>query len=160
MIFEKEKETSIKRNSSEKIIDLPALKSSPDLYFIYLEMKDGSNKLICDNFYWISAKEEVMDFSNSVSSINYKAKYYQNGNEKNIEVTLENTSDKIAFFIELNLIDESTKRSLLPVFWDDNYVSLLPHSRKIVKGSYKIKPGIGKPELIIKGWNISQINKE
>ena len=180
IIFEKKKEISIKRNSSEKIIDLPEVKNNSDLYFIYLEMKDNSGKFICDNFYWISAKQEEMDFKNSNwyftpiesyadfkslnnlpdAGITYKEKHTQKGDRQNIEVTLENTSDKIAFFIELNLLDKNTGQSILPVFWDDNYVSLLPHSTKTVKGSYSVKPGIEKEELLVNGWNIIKTNKE
>ncbi|MEJ2614475.1 MAG: glycoside hydrolase family 2 TIM barrel-domain containing protein [Ignavibacteriaceae bacterium] len=180
IIFEKRKEISVKRNSSEKIIDLPDLKDSSNLYFIYLEMKDNSDKFICDNFYWISAKEEEMDFKKSnwyytpiksyadftginnlpEASITYQKKYSRKGDKQNIEVVLENTSDKIAFFIELKIADKNTGQSILPIFWDDNYVSLLPHSKKTIKGSYQIKPGMGKAELLVKGWNISKTNKE
>ena len=180
LIFEKEKEISVKSNSSGKIIDLPVSTDSLGLYFIYLEMKDDSDNLICDNFYWVSGKKEDMDFKNSswfytpiksyadftgINSlpstyINYKVKYQQKGNEENVEVTIENPSDIIAFFIDLKLIDKNTGRSVLPVFWDDNYISVLPHSQKTVKGYCNVKQGTGKPELLINGWNISQANKE
>ncbi len=172
LIYEKEKDISIAENTSKKIIDLPDLKDEPNLYFVNLELKDSSSNLISDNFYWIPAKEDVLDFKNSEwfytpvktaadlkeinnlpnATINYKAKF--SANDQSVEVTLENTSDKIAFFIDLKVVDEKTGESFLPVFWSDNYISILPHSKKAIKGTFK-NPLNKKTRLIINGWNIN-----
>jgi hypothetical protein len=42
-----------------------------------------------------------------------------------IHVTLWNSSDRLAFFVELRLVDASGA-DVLPILWSDNYVSLLP----------------------------------
>jgi hypothetical protein len=39
-------------------------------------------------------------------------------------------------------------------------VSLLPNSKKVIKGTIKISGGKEEPELIINGWNISELKKE
>ena len=85
------------------------------------------------------------------AAISYIEKFA--GDNKSVELTLENTSDKIAFFIELKVVDEKTGESFLPVFWSDNYISILPHSKKIIKGTFK-NSSDKKPKLIINGWNI------
>ena len=171
LIYEKEKEISIGENSSEKIIDLPELKAKSNLYFINLELKNSEDSLISSNFYWIPKKEDVLDFKKSEwfytpiktpadlieinnlpkAAISYIEKFA--GDNKSVELTLENTSDKIAFFIELKVVDEKTGESFLPVFWSDNYISILPHSKKIIKGTFK-NSSDKKPKLIINGWNI------
>ena len=170
LIYDKEKEISIGENNSEKIIELPELNDKSNLFFIDLELKDSSDKLVSDNFYWIPGKEDVLDFKNSTwyytpvktpadlkeinnlprANINYNAKF--SSNNQNVEITLENTSDKIAFFIELKVVNEKTGESFLPVFWTDNYISILPHSKKTIKGTFK-NPLDKKPKLIINGWN-------
>ncbi len=174
IVYEKEKEVSINENTSNKIIDLSVLKDNSELFFIYLELKNASDKLISDNFYWISSKQDSLDFENSEwfytpmksyadfkeinnlpkAEISYTKKLISNGNEQSVEATLENTSDKIAFFIELKVVDEKTGQSFLPAFWTDNYVSLLPHSKKIIKGTFQISSGKEKPKLIVNGWNV------
>ena len=171
LIYEKEKEISIGENSSEKIIELPELKAKSNLYFINLELKNSEDSLISSNFYWIPKKEDVLDFKKSEwfytpiktpadlieinnlpkAAISYIEKFA--GDNKSVELTLENTSDKIAFFIELKVVDEKTGESFLPVFWSDNYISILPHSKKIIKGTFK-NSSDKKPKLIINGWNI------
>ncbi len=176
IVYEKEKEISINENASNKVIDLPVLKDNSGLFFINLELKDASNKLISDNFYWISSKQDSLDFENSewfytpmksyadlkdinnlpAATIQYDEKYSSNGDEQNIEATIENTSDKIAFFIELKVVDEKTGQSFLPIFWSDNYISLLPHAKKIIKGTFRVPSDNEIPRLVVKGWNTNQ----
>ena len=72
-----------------------------------------------------------------------------------VEVIIKNVSDKIAFFIELNLKGEKSGSSILPVFWDDNYVSLLPGEERTIKGYVNRKDYQGDNVLFdYKGWNL------
>ena len=47
------------------------------------------------------------------------------GLRTSIHVSLINISDRLAFFVELRLVD-ATGADVLPVLWSDNYVSLFP----------------------------------
>ena len=180
VIYEKEKEFSIDENSSKIIIDLPELNDTSKLFFINLALKDNSGNPISDNFYWISSKEDSLDFINSrwfytpmksyadlkeinnlpKTTIGYSEKYSTKNDEQNIEVTLYNNSDKLAFFIELKVVDQKTGKSFLPIYWTDNYISLLPHSRKKITGTFRMPNSKRSPQLIINGWNVSKLNKE
>jgi exo-1,4-beta-D-glucosaminidase len=72
-----------------------------------------------------------------------------------VHITLKNPTDKIAFFIELNVIDEQSGRSVLPIFWEDNYISLLPGETKTISGRFSIADTGGeKPLFILSGWNL------
>jgi exo-1,4-beta-D-glucosaminidase len=66
-------------------------------------------------------------------------------------VTLTNTGDSLAFFIELKIVGKKSQHSLTPVFWNDNYLSLPPHTTKTVHAEF---PGGEKPELKLQGWNV------
>ena len=180
VIYEKEKEFSIDENSSKIIIDLPEINDTSKLFFINLALKDNSGNPISDNFYWISSKEDSLDFINSQwfytpmksyadlkeinnlpkTTIGYSEKYSTKNDEQNIEVTLYNNSDKLAFFIELKVVDQKTGKSFLPIYWTDNYISLLPHSRKKITGTFRMPNSKRSPQLIINGWNVSKLNKE
>jgi exo-1,4-beta-D-glucosaminidase len=180
IIFEKGKEFSIDENSSIKIIDLPEINDTSKLFFINLELKDNSGNPISDNFYWISSKEDSLDFINSQwfytpmksyadlkeinklpkTTISYSEKYISKNDEENIEVTLDNNSDKLAFFIELKVVDQKTGKSFLPIYWSDNYISLLPHSTRKITGTFRMPDNKHLPQLIINGWNVSKLNKE
>ncbi|MGH7941775.1 MAG: hypothetical protein ACREFR_11965 [Limisphaerales bacterium] len=48
-------------------------------------------------------------------------------------------------------MDPRSKRTIVPVIWNDNYISLPPHA----SGSYIADFPAGKqPELRLKGWNV------
>jgi len=70
-------------------------------------------------------------------------------------VTLENPSDKLAFFIELDVKGDKSGKTILPVFWDDNYVSVLPGEKKEISG-YFYAENIAEdtPRFSYKGWNL------
>jgi exo-1,4-beta-D-glucosaminidase len=69
-------------------------------------------------------------------------------------VLLKNNSDNIAFFIELMVVNQKTGESFLPVFWSDNYVSLLPRTQKKITGQFGPINKNAKPKLTVKGWNL------
>jgi exo-1,4-beta-D-glucosaminidase len=70
-------------------------------------------------------------------------------------VELTNRSDKIAFFIELLLTEQDTGEPLVPVFWQDNYVSLLPHETRTIAVAFPARTQM--PLLTVRGWNIEQV---
>jgi len=70
-----------------------------------------------------------------------------------LSVELENRSDTIAFFVEL-LFANGAGEPVVPVFWQDNFVSLLPHETRTLTA--QLPHTIEKPTLIVRGWNIDE----
>lgn len=76
-------------------------------------------------------------------------------NDLQFSVDLYNPSDKIAFFLELTLCNKANKEAITPVFWDDNYISLLPGERRSIKGySDAANVELDSIEIILKGSNL------
>jgi len=53
---------------------------------------------------------------------------------REVQVTLVNPTDKLAFFVELEVVGAESGRLAAPVFWSDNYLSLFPGERLEVRG--------------------------
>ena len=70
------------------------------------------------------------------------------------EVTLINESDHLAFFIESRIVGSKSQQTLLPVLWDDNYVSILPGAHKTIRAHLPPMADNEKPELRLQGWNV------
>ena len=69
-----------------------------------------------------------------------------------IEVTLTNyASNPIAFFNRVTLVNAKTKERILPVFYDDNYFSILPGGEKKVIIDYESS---AEPLITVEGWNV------
>ncbi len=177
IIFEKSLEVGIGENRSELILEMPELHNLSDTYFINLKLMDADGNKVVDNFYWLSAKEDVLDFENSEwfitrntsyadlkgigampkTHIELSHEFKDAGDKQEIHVTIDNSSDKLAFFIELRVIGEQSGEIILPVFWDDNYVSVLPGEKKEISGYfYKKALNDDTASFSYKGWNVLQ----
>jgi len=154
---------SIDQYTTKEVSAISQVKDANHIYFVFIKIKDKEGVLIADNYYWLSNQEDrflndtkkwfvtenskFADFhylssmpkAKVVSRI--KSKINEKG-ETHYEVEMENQSDQIAFNLEMKLVDEKGEL-IVPVLWEDNYVTLQPKEKKIVK--VNIKEGI-KPE--------------
>lgn len=152
LVFNKSIRKSITANSSELAFEMPELQNLSSCYFINLRVQEEEN-VLTNNFYWLSIKADVIDWDNSVwfyspykSYANFKPLHNMPktkvessfSREKNadgdviVTCTLQNTTNKIAFFNEVSILDKATGETIVPVFWDDNYLSLLPGETRTV----------------------------
>ncbi len=112
--------------------------------FLRLELQRGS-ELVSSNFYWLSRKLdrldhekgnwyitpqlEFADFSElgslRAAQVSLRARVVVRAeHELTLAIELENASSALAFFMRLRLL--AGAREVLPVFWSDNFVSVLP----------------------------------
>jgi exo-1,4-beta-D-glucosaminidase len=175
VIFEKRGKVSVNGNASLKITDLPNNKDYSKVYFLKLKLTDENGKAIADNFYWLSTKKDVFDFQKSdwintplveyadftdldkLPKVKIEAEntIKKENEEYEVTVKLHNPSDKIAFLIELNIMGDTSGKSIVPILWDDNYISLVPNESRTIKVTFPASALNGeKPVFKCKGWNV------
>ncbi|MCT4590931.1 MAG: hypothetical protein N4A71_24115 [Carboxylicivirga sp.] len=160
-------------HSSGFALEIPKLKGLTDTYFINLEITDKSGDLVADNFYWLSTKADEMAFEkttwvytppkdyanlqalNDLQKVDIKTSWNQRVEGKYTYFTcqLENSSSQIAFFIEARVIDRATNRMIVPVFWDDNYVSIMPNGTKVLTAKIETELLPDNLNFVVEGWN-------
>jgi len=70
-------------------------------------------------------------------------------------VTIENPSKAVAFFVRLKVNKNKGGEEILPVVWQDNYISLLPGEKREITATYRSADlGNAKADVEAKGWNI------
>lgn len=75
---------------------------------------------------------------------------------KTVAVVYTNPSPHLAFFIEFSLVKGGDQQPVLPAFWSDNYVSLLPGETIALTVVYPQEALDGQtPEILVSGWNVS-----
>jgi exo-1,4-beta-D-glucosaminidase len=162
-------------NASRKVFDLPKIKKLTRTWFLDLQLQDNAGNPLAENFYWLSTKPDVLDYTknewfftpckewadltalNGLAPAAVQAEYGMSdqGGDKEITVTLRNPGKQIAFFIELSVRGDKSGRTIVPVFWDDNYVSLLPGASKTIRATFAAADlGDEKPVFSFKGWNV------
>jgi len=159
--------------TSKSIFNLGAFKEN---VFLDLKLFDEKGIQIASNFYWLSNKKDVFDWEktfwgntplkeyadftnlNELPAAEITTEFSTKTAQNNVEltVTLENTNSKTGFFIYLNLLNEKGE-TIFPVFWDDNYVGVLPNEKRTIKCSIpKNLMASGKTKLVISGWNVKE----
>jgi exo-1,4-beta-D-glucosaminidase len=160
-------------DSTAKILSLPQLDGVSPTYFLALRLEDSAGKLVGSNFYWLSTKPETIDWSKStwwmtptesfadftglsqLPKVKLKVTEHtmRSGDDSITHVVVENPGKSLAFFVRLKL-DSAKGEEILPVVWEDNYVSLLPGEKRDLTATYRSSELGGKPPKIeAHGWN-------
>ncbi len=130
-------------------------------YFIKLSLFQG-DKLLADNFYWHTDGDSTFLALNSMKKVKVQASASKrsSGGVTEITVKLRNGGDGVALMTRLKLRDRSGDR-ILPVSYDDNYISMLPgESRTVsVKVESELLKGLA-PVIAIEGWNVTPSKAE
>jgi exo-1,4-beta-D-glucosaminidase len=142
-----------------------------------LRVHDSYGKLVGSNFYWLSAKPETLDWEKSnwyttptSSYADYTAlsqlpkvklkvadRTDRKGEEAITHVTLENLSKSLAFFVRLKVNKGKSGDEILPVVWQDNYISLLPGEKRELTATYRSEElGAAQPAVEVSGWNVDE----
>ena len=124
--------------------------------FLSLRLLNTSHKILDDNLYWLP--DSTGNYSGlqemSKAEVSVTARKVDDGR---IEVKIENPSGgPIAFFNRISLVNAITKKRLLPVFYSDNYVSVLPGEERTVFIEFNQKDFFDNAEVSIRGWNVEE----
>ena len=161
----------------QKVLQIPEVPSDvkPTVYFVQLNLKDATGRLLSSNFYWLSTKKPEFDWEKTslvytpvtsyedmtrllnLPKMHLKATAHLRPamDGESVQVRLKNTSAALAFQVRLAVEAGKPGEEILPVLWEDNYVSLLPGEERTVEARFPSKHSIGShPTLKISGWNI------
>jgi len=135
--------------------------------FLNLVLKDASGKVVSENFYWRSSDEYkgkktvtgpcTAGFQSLSSmkpaSVKYAVKKRTCGDKVFFDVTIRNTSSRIAFFNQLHLFD-GTGTPVRPAYYTDNFFTLMPGGSKTVTIEAATAQLAAGASLKCSGWNI------
>jgi exo-1,4-beta-D-glucosaminidase len=160
-------------DSTEKIFTLDNIDGLSPTYFLLLRVQDEGGKQVGSNLYWLSTKNETLDWEKSnwwttptttfadytalaqlpKVKVKVSSTTERKGDDDVTRVTLENPGKTVAFFVRMKLGNGADE--ILPVVWEDNYVTLLPGEKREFTATYRAKQlHEAKPAIQITGWNI------
>jgi len=129
------------------LFQLPSFSSlgiDDSVIFVDLRLFDEGAKEVSSNFYWVPAAQDrldhskgmwmatpVLEFANlkelrSLPPAAVELRVGPKEKDGRIPVHLKNVGETIAFFIEIIVEETSNGKPILPVLWEDNYISLTP----------------------------------
>ena len=127
------------------------------VYFVKLDLNDKDGKLLSTNFYWQSLVED--DFTGlkalPTAMVGVGAVSRAAGDRTVVTVTLRNSSPAIALMTHVQLHRKTSGKRVLPVFYSDNYLSLVPGESRVVTVEFATKDLGGERALIeVDGFNV------
>ena len=160
-------DANVAADTSQKVSKLDIPKDITKVFFLKLGLTDASGKLLSSNFYWLSSNgDEKADFTDlsKLPSANVTvslSELQHEGNKCKLTVTIENPGTGLAFAVNPKILKMASKEPVLPVFWEDNYISLLPKEKRVLQVEFDQKNLDGeKPLLKVEGWNVNAVEKE
>jgi len=164
-------------------IDMPPVEAQPlvsfagqqaptPVWFLDLRLNDSSGAEVARNFYWLSTEPDVLDYENNLwfvtptkefadftalddlPGVELEVSATADGSE--VTVQLGNSTDALAFFVELRVVD-GDGNSILPVLWDDNYVSILPGESRELTARFPTVDDVSGATLAVQGWNVAPV---
>ncbi|GAC1421173.1 MAG: glycoside hydrolase family 2 [Acidobacteriaceae bacterium] len=156
-VFEHESPVTLQPGTVADVfpIDVNASAASGVAY-IELQLRDAAGSVLSRNFYWYSSDSAGYRQMNDLPKVELTASLDSvtaAGGESHAIVELNNPGRAVALATKLTLVDSKGER-ILPAYYSDNYVSLLPGESRRIRIDYPAQQG-GEPNVKIRGWNVT-----
>jgi len=178
LLAEKETPIDVPADAAIKAFDLPKPDGLTMTFFVQLDLRDARGRAVSSNFYWLSAKADTLDWAHKQDTVYTPQAEFADLTGLNslpevklqtsavleqgagtttgrAQVRVKNPSQSVAFQVRLRLADKKDGLDVVPVFWDDNYFSLLPGEERVISVSYDTAELHGAhPAIQVGGFNI------
>jgi exo-1,4-beta-D-glucosaminidase len=174
--FTRQSLATVEADGIKRCFAVPDQSDFSDTYFLRLQLDDKNGKTVCINWYWLSKKEDKLNWNASnwyytpqTAHADFTALQHMPATTIKVEesvqsvdtktfgsITISNTGKAVAFFVHIRALKRRGGDDILPVFFDDNYFSLAPGESRTIKCSFENKDaGTGPPFFMATAWNVS-----
>jgi hypothetical protein len=158
-LFQRTDRLDAAANRASPLAPLPLepLFAKDPLVLVSLQLLDQQGGLVSENFYWRGRDFAAYRALNSLQSVALEASASApvvEGADRLITATLSNASPTPVLNAKLTLVDAGGAR-ILPAYYSDNYVALLPGESRRVQIRYPASVS-GRPALTLRGWNVPE----
>jgi exo-1,4-beta-D-glucosaminidase len=176
MKWSKKVNVDVEADSVWRGIVVPAVDGLSATYFLRLQLSDAGGIIRSINWYWLSSKGDVLDWSKSkwfVTPESSDADYTALGTlgkttlvvaapaglkeeDSTVHaVTITNTGKVVAFQVHLRALKGKTGDDILPVIFSDNYLELAPGEARTIWCKYADRDAGGStPFFLVSAWNL------
>ena len=138
---------------------IPVPEEISAVYFVRLELRDSSGKVLSRNLYWKPNPSQGEDLTplNQLPVMHLTGAVTRHDTDGRVllDVTLRNPGKTMALMAHLQLRRKSSGDRVLPVFYSDNYISLAPgESRTITVDAAESDLKGDVPMVVLDGWNV------
>jgi hypothetical protein len=126
--------------------------------FVSLELHNSAGEIVSRNFYWLGADNASYRRLNRLptTALSATATSTRTADEIRVRVELHNTGAAASLATKLTLLNAADGSRILPAYYSDNYVSLLPGETREIEIEYPAKSANGPAQVALRGWNLAK----
>lgn len=138
-------------------LDMAPLLASNGVVLVKLMLRNKTGQIVSQNLYWLAASDPDYRALDRLApaKLSASATPSARGDTTTVHVELTNNGSDVALQIKLTLLNASDGSRILPAYYSDNYVSLLPGETRKIDIKYSSSATKGPPVLGIRGWNLA-----
>jgi exo-1,4-beta-D-glucosaminidase len=163
--------------ASVAAIEAPRVEGLTPAFFVRCQLNDSEGRPLVDNVYWQSTKDDDLGPPSNDRAFDIQQTSWADLTALNhmpaaevdagaavrqsadgyidATVTLTSKSKSPAFFLRAEIVKGSGGDEILPITWDDNYVTLFGGESVTLHGRYKAADASGQPAwLRLHGYNV------
>jgi exo-1,4-beta-D-glucosaminidase len=176
--FKEVKDFSIGPNTSAGAMTVGRVAGLPSTYLVRATLRNADNTVLAENVYWGSTTDDDLgeakndeQFKTSLvqwadmSALNampradvaVSSSFSQRNGEGFVKITLKNSSSHVAFFLRAEVTKGTDVEEILPIVYDDNYMSVFPHESRTITATFRTSELAGRqPALRLEGYNVGK----
>ncbi len=170
------KDFSLGPDTAAEAMTVARMANLGPVYFVRCEVRNAANAVIASNVYWESATDDDLggvkndvqfktdlvhwaDMSalNTMPAADVKTSstFSRDGDQGTATITLANRTNHIAFFLRAEITKGLDGEEVLPIVYDDNYITLFPRETRTIVATFSV-PQLGgsSPGLRLEGYNV------
>ena len=162
--------------ASTVAMEIPKVAGLGPAFFVRCRLSDSSGGPLADNVYWQSATPDDVGPPGNDRAFNLNQVSWADFTELNhmeratveaagtgreaggmvdATVTLTNRSKSPAFFMRAEIVKGRDGDEILPILWDDNYITVFSGESVQLHARYKSRDAAGQPEYLrLEGHNV------
>jgi len=178
-VFDKRAAVDLAAQGVGEALVLPQMKPITPVYFVRCELFDSGNRKIAENVYWQSVtpddvgprsndkafdvkQESWADFTPLQSmakvKLDVEASLRKTSEESEVAVSLRNPTGQVAFFVRAEITAGRDGNEILPITYDNNYVTVFPGETVVMHGHIeKADMRRDQPWLRVEGVNAPKV---
>lgn len=127
--------------------------SLPSPHLLRLCLTGARGQLLSENVYWRYRSAQDLQALNRLPQVTVSAGVRGNG-RGGLAVTLRNEGHAVAAMVVLSLRDRRSGQRVLPTYYSDNYLWLLPGETRDVSLSWPDRHPPFVPQVLVNGYNL------
>jgi len=167
---------SIGPNASREAMTVPRIPNLEATYLVRAVLKNATDKVLAESVYWGSTTDDNLgdtkndeQFATKLTTwanlsalnrmpggdLNVSTHLSEENGEERVAITLANPGSHVAFFVRAEVTQGDDGGEILPITYDDNYITVFPHEIRTIEARFhKAGQGISPMALRVEGYNV------